>query len=360
MGRGRDGAPLSERARVDGRRAPSHAAQKRRRRGIDPQTHRVVGLTVLDYEKKFRELDDLSRTGVEDVRRVGIHERRVVREAVLSDDLRRAPRGLPARAAVAIHFGAERAQRCERAIEVGALVVLRLRKRRVVGVRVVCDLVPRREDRVDGLRVPVGRPARDEERRGQRVLGEQAEDVGIRAHTNHLIRFGRLAKLIAIAVAAIALLAPRDSVCADSAPNVVLHTGKAGPRSVESPTERVILRDYRFAWANLEQAMESSSTAPLSGLFVGTANAWLTDAVASQRRNGLSSRYLNQNHKVDAVFYAPEGDMIELDDTADYDLEILDGDKTVHNEHVVVHYVVLMTPAADRWVIRQLQAVPQF
>ena len=177
---------------------------------------------------------------------------------------------------------------------------------------------------------------------------------------SHLIRFGRLAKLIAIAVAAIALLAPRYSVCADSAPTVVLNTGKAGPRSVESPTERVILRDYRFAWANLEQAMESSSTAPLSGLFVGTANAWLTDAVASQRRNGLSSRYLNQNHKVDAVFYAPEGDMIELDDTADYDLEILDGDKTVHNEHVVVHYVVLMTPAADRWVIRQLQAVPQF
>ena len=26
----------------------------------DPQTHRVVGLTVLDYEKKFRQLDDVS------------------------------------------------------------------------------------------------------------------------------------------------------------------------------------------------------------------------------------------------------------------------------------------------------------
>jgi hypothetical protein len=25
-----------------------------------------------------------------------------------------------------------------------------------------------------------------------------------------------------------------------------------------------------------------------------------------------------------------------------------------------VHYVVLMTPGADRWTIRQLQAVPQF
>jgi hypothetical protein len=26
----------------------------------------------------------------------------------------------------------------------------------------------------------------------------------------------------------------------------------------------------------------------------------------------------------------------------------------------VVHYVVLMTPGADRWVIRQLQSVPEF
>jgi hypothetical protein len=25
-----------------------------------------------------------------------------------------------------------------------------------------------------------------------------------------------------------------------------------------------------------------------------------------------------------------------------------------------VHYVVLMTPGADRWVIRQLQSVPEF
>jgi hypothetical protein len=51
---------------------------------------------------------------------------------------------------------------------------------------------------------------------------------------------------------------------------------------------------------------------------------------------------------------------MELHDTAQYPLQIRDGDKTVHNERVTVHYVVLMTPAADRWVVRQLQAVPQF
>jgi hypothetical protein len=168
---------------------------------------------------------------------------------------------------------------------------------------------------------------------------------------------GWLAKLMTIAV--IALCLPSFSVCADT-PQVVLNTSKAGPRSVESMTERAILRDYKFAWVNLDQALGSNSTAPLSGLLAGTAGKWLNDAVASQRRSGLSSRYLNQSHKLEAVFYAPEGDIIELHDTADYDLQVLDGSKMIHNEHVVVRYVVLMTPGADRWVIRQLQAVPSF
>jgi hypothetical protein len=172
--------------------------------------------------------------------------------------------------------------------------------------------------------------------------------------------YGRLPKVIAIALAAIALLLPQYSVCADPTPHVVLNTSKAGPRSVESQTESVILRDYKFAWASLEQAFESNSTSPMSGLFAGTAHAWVTNAVTGQRTSGLTSRYLNQNHRVEAVFYAPEGDMIELHDTADYDLQIFDGGKPIHDEHVVVHYVVLMTPGADRWVVRQLQSVPQF
>src|SRR6202158_3511513 len=169
-----------------------------------------------------------------------------------------------------------------------------------------------------------------------------------------------LPKLVAMALATFVLLASLYSVAADSAPQVVLNTSKAGPRSVEAQTESVILRDYKFAWASLEQALESNSTAPVNGLFVGTANAWLTSAVTGQKSTGLSSRYLNQSHKVEAVFYAPEGDMIELHDTANYDLQILDGGKSIHEEHVVLHYVVLMTPGADRWVVRQLQAVPRF
>jgi hypothetical protein len=147
---------------------------------------------------------------------------------------------------------------------------------------------------------------------------------------------------------------------ADASLQVTLNVSKAAPRSVESLTERALLRDYKFAWTNLAKALQTNSAAPVNGLFVGNANKWLRDVVSSQRRSGLSSRYSNQNHRVEAVFYAPEGDVIELHDVAEYDYQILDGSKAIQSEHAVVHYVVLMTPGADRWVVRQIQAVQQF
>jgi hypothetical protein len=171
----------------------------------------------------------------------------------------------------------------------------------------------------------------------------------------HHFRFSQ-----AIAITAIIVLFVLDGVSADSSLQVVFDASKAMPRQVEALTERSILRDYKFAWANLAQALEFNSIAPLEGSFTGTANAWLNQAVASQQHSGLASRYRNQNHQLEAAFYAPEGDVIELHDTASYDLQVLDGSKMIHNEHVTVCYVVLMTPGADRWVVRQLQATPQF
>jgi hypothetical protein len=166
---------------------------------------------------------------------------------------------------------------------------------------------------------------------------------------------------VAIAVSALLVLWGFSiAFAADATPQVTLSVAKAGPREVEALTQRSVVRDYKLAWTNLDLALQLNSTGPLNGLFVGPASAWLSDAVNSQKRSGVRSRYSNQTHKLDAVFYAPEGDVIELHDTAEYDLEIIDGNKTIHTEHATVHYVVLMTPGADRWVIRQLQSVPQF
>lgn len=147
---------------------------------------------------------------------------------------------------------------------------------------------------------------------------------------------------------------------AEESPQMMLNVSKVSPRAVENLTQRALLRDYKFAWANIAQALQSNSTEPVNGLFVGNANNWLKEAISNQRRSGLSSRYSNQSHKVEAVFYAPEGDVIELHDVAEYDYQIVDGNKTIHSEHATVRYVVLMTPGADRWVVRQIQAVQQF
>jgi hypothetical protein len=151
-----------------------------------------------------------------------------------------------------------------------------------------------------------------------------------------------------------------NAYAADATVQVELNAKNAAPRAVESLTERSIVRDYRFAWTSMAQALELNTLDPLEGPFAGEAKEVLRQAVTSQQRSNLTREYANQSHRVEAVFYAPEGDVMELHDTAEYQLQIRDGGKVIHDEHVVVHYVVLMTPAADRWVIRQLQAVPQF
>jgi hypothetical protein len=169
--------------------------------------------------------------------------------------------------------------------------------------------------------------------------------------------------LLAIVVATVCTMCMAGAVSsygADTSVHVQVDMSKATPRSMEPLTERAVLRDYRFAWASLAQSLESNSVDPLQGPFEGDALRWLKDTVLSQQQSGISQRYGNQTHRVEAVFYSPEGDVLELHDTVQYQLQISDGGKVVHDDPVTMHYVVLLTPGADRWVIRQLQAVAQF
>ncbi len=162
--------------------------------------------------------------------------------------------------------------------------------------------------------------------------------------------------LIALAL----VVGTQSSAATDDAIKVQLDAAKTGPRAVEPLTQKSIVRDYRGAWNSMAAALESNSAQPLAGPFTGEARQWLGQSVSSQQKSGLSRRYSDQNHKVEAIFYAPEGDVIELHDTADYQLQILDRGKVIHEERVTAHYVVLMTPSADRWTVRLLQSVPQF
>ena len=39
----------------------------------------------------------------------------------------------------------------------------------------------------------------------------------------------------------------------------------------------------------------------------------------------------------------------------DLDIDVMDGDKVIHSEQVNLQYIVLMTPGADRWLVRDLE-----
>lgn len=152
------------------------------------------------------------------------------------------------------------------------------------------------------------------------------------------------------------LVAPADAP--DLA--VQLDISKAGPRKVEPQTEDRVLADYRLAWSSLAQGLNANDSGPFDTVFVGPARKALDARVDDQRRSGVATRYSNQTHRLQAVFYAPEGDLIELHDTAEFDTQVLAAGKVIHQDHDVHHYVVLMTPGADRWVVRQLTEVAQF
>jgi hypothetical protein len=144
----------------------------------------------------------------------------------------------------------------------------------------------------------------------------------------------------------------------DPAPSVQLSTASATPREVEDTTQKAIVRDYTAAWAALTAALAKNETAVLDASFTGVARDELGARVAAQRKNGLRTEITDRGHKLEAVVYTPEGSAMQLHDTAQVDLQIMDGGKVIHSEHATLHYVVLMTVAEDRWKVRLLEEVP--
>ncbi len=146
-------------------------------------------------------------------------------------------------------------------------------------------------------------------------------------------------------------------VHADSLPQVKLNADGIGPRSIEELTGRNVTRDYAYAWRDLAAASRSNRAELLNDYFTGFAKDHLTQRIADQKRTGVTIRYTDRGHNVKAFFYSPDGGEMQLLDSAQLDLEILDGDKVIHHETVTQAYLVLMTPGADRWFVRSLTAV---
>ncbi len=145
---------------------------------------------------------------------------------------------------------------------------------------------------------------------------------------------------------------------ATTQPKIELNTSAATPRDVEDTTAKAIVRDYGSAWSTLSRALAEDRADLLGSAFVGVAQEKLAQKIAQQKAAGLRTRYLDRGHQLDAVFYSPEGSAMQLRDTAQMEIQYLDGNNVVARENVTAHYLVLMTVAEDRWKVRVIEAVP--
>ena len=172
----------------------------------------------------------------------------------------------------------------------------------------------------------------------------------------------RIALVPGIAAALLTLVPNHNAarVQAANAPQVSLDIQNAAPRPIEDSTRNAVVRDYAAAWQSLAQALDENRVDLLGGSFIGTANDKLTQTIREQRNSGLHQRYLDKGHHVEAVFYSTEGSAMELHDTAQLEIQLMDGDKVVHSQDVSLHYVALLTAAENSWKVRVLEAVPSF
>jgi hypothetical protein len=146
---------------------------------------------------------------------------------------------------------------------------------------------------------------------------------------------------------------------AGSLPQVELNAENVGPRAIEELTSKTITRDYANAWKSMAEALDKNRADLLDGYFTGFAKDRLVQLIAQQKQTGVHVRYDDRGHKLDALFYSPSGDAMQLRDRAQLGIEVLDGGKVIHNEQANMQYLVLMTPGADRWLVRDFVSTPE-
>lgn len=131
------------------------------------------------------------------------------------------------------------------------------------------------------------------------------------------------------------------------------------PRPLEKQTATSVVRDYLQSWQTLKSAFEQNRAGMLDADFVGVAREKLGDTIHQQAAAGIHTHYQDRSHDVQIVFYSPDGLSIQLVDNVDYDEQILSGGKVLATQPVRARYVVVLTPAADRWRVRIFQATPE-
>jgi hypothetical protein len=177
----------------------------------------------------------------------------------------------------------------------------------------------------------------------------------------------RLAKAATFAVAATAIAIaqssaqpgaqPRMELPGVQLPEVHLDADGLSPRPIEELTGTTIARHYALAWRDLAKDLESDQADGLGEEFVGFAKDRLTQRINEQKQSGMHVRIVDHGHHLKAVFYSMDGTAMQLVDHVQLETQTFDGDKLVDTQNSPHEYMVLMTPGADRWYVRDLQEV---
>ncbi len=144
---------------------------------------------------------------------------------------------------------------------------------------------------------------------------------------------------------------------APALPRVTLSADSLAPRSIEQRTGAAVAHDYAQAWQDLAMSLDSNRVDLLDDYFAGEAKRRLALRIADQKTSRLRTQYSDRGHKVKAVFYSLDGGEMQLEDQAQLEVRVFDGDKLISTSISTQKYLVLMTPGSDRWYVRYLQSV---
>ncbi|HZZ37980.1 MAG TPA: hypothetical protein VFE06_02535 [Acidobacteriaceae bacterium] len=164
--------------------------------------------------------------------------------------------------------------------------------------------------------------------------------------------------LRALAVALVAC-SVTSALAADEAEVHVQPPHLDTPRPLNDTTRKAVIRDYLESWKVMTTALAENRAGLLEGDFAGAAKDQLTATIQQQEAAGIHTRYQPISHNIQIIFYSPEGLSIQLVDNIEYDVQILDQNKTFTARQVHARYIAVLTPTEVRWRVRLFQAVSE-
>ena len=173
------------------------------------------------------------------------------------------------------------------------------------------------------------------------------------------------ARLLFVAVAfalilSVALPLISKVLAAGETVQVRLDASQIQPRPLEQLTGQSITKTYSNAWKNMETALAENRPDLIDESFVGYAHDKLVSQMEEQKKSGLATRYVDHGHQVSATFYSPEGSAVQLQDTAQLEIQLLDAGKVVSSQNVTRKYIAVVTVVEDSWKVRVLDGVQGF